>query len=789
MLKNFIVVAIRSLRKNSLYSVINISGLSVGIACSILILLWVRDETSFDKFIPKVDRLHQVWVNATYDGSVQSWNSVPLPSYMEMKSAHAKIVNSAVAGWGAKRLIANGDKRINIQGYYVSEEFLDMFEFPMIEGDRSTVLDDPSSIVISENLAETMFGEGVNPVGQFLKVENASTLQVTGIFKDVPQNSSFQFDYLIPWKHRAAIQQWVRDNQDNWGNYSFQVYVELANASDEQEVEAGIKDILTEKGQDDVPREFFLHPMERWRLHTSFENGVESGGQHEYVSLFSIIAMFILIIACINFMNLATARSERRAKEVGIRKTLGSMRSQLIMQFYGESILISLISYLFAILLVFVALPSYNDLVQKQLHIDFTSVEFWLFSLAIILVTGVISGSYPSLYLSSFNPIKTLKGKIAIGKNANLPRRILVMLQFGFAVILIISTIVILKQIDLAKSRDIGYNQEGLISMTLTDDITKNYDVIKNELKRKNLITNMVRSNSRVTSINSNNFLGWPGKPESQKVMFVTVVTGYDYAETVGAKMLYGRDFSKEFASDSSAIVINKSALDLMNIEGDPIGTQLDLWGEKRNLIGVIDNIMMGSPYDEVRPMFMIIDDWGGSVTLRLRATSDMQATLSGVQEVFEQYNPAYPFEYEFADVAFERKYTTINLTRKLSTVFAFLTVFITGLGLFGLASYTAQQRIKEIGIRKVLGASVTSLVGLMSIDFAKLVLVAFVISAPIAYWLLHNYLQRYTVRTSLDWWIFALTGIIALLFAIVVVVNQARRAALANPASSLRSE
>ena len=299
----------------------------------------------------------------------------------------------------------------------------------------------------------------------------------------------------------------------------------------------------------------------------------------------------------------------------------------------------------------------------------------------------------------------------------------------------------------------------------------------------------MTRSNSRVTDINSNNFLGWPGKPESEKVMFVTVVTGYDYAETMGASILMGRDFSKEFATDSSAIVVNKSALDLMGLEGNPIGTQLDLWGDKRPLVGVIDNIMMGSPYEEVRPMFMIIDDWGGAVTIRLPATANIQVTLAGIQEVFEQYNPAYPFEYEFADTAFERKYTTINLTRKLSTIFALLTIFITGLGLFGLASFTAQQRIKEIGIRKVLGATVPSLVGLISKDFTRLVLISFVVAAPVSYFLLQDYLQRYTIRTSLDWWIFGITGVLALLFALIVVVNQARRAALSNPASSLRSE
>lgn len=788
MLKNFILVTLRNLRRNTLYSVINISGLSIGIACSVLILLWVQDETSFDKFIPKVNKIHQVWVNASFDNSVQSWNSVPLPTYMEMKEAHAKISNSVVTGWGGDRLIVNGDLRIMKHGYFASEEFLDVFEFPMVIGDRSTVLDDPSSIVISESLAESLF-KNEDPVGKFLKVDDASTLQVTGIFKDVPENSTFQFDYLIPWKHREATQQWVRDNTTNWGNYSFQVYLELNGDADELEVEESVKGMLMEKGEDDIERAFFLHPMKRWRLHSNFENGVEAGGQHEYVTLFTAIAMFILIIACINFMNLATARSEKRAREVGIRKSLGSRRSQLIFQFYGESIVISIISYLIAVFLVIVLLPSYNNLVDKSLLIDFQSSQFWMFSLGIILVTGVVSGSYPSLYLSSFNPIKTLKGKVSVGKNANLPRKILVVFQVGVAVILIVGTIVIVKQIDLAKSRDLGYDQEGLITIPGTEETLENYDVIKQELIRKGAILNMTRANSSVTNISSNNFLGWPGKPESQRVMFVTIVANYDYAETVGAKMLMGRDFSKEFATDTAAIIVNQAALDVMELE-NPIGTQLDLWGQNRTLVGVIDNILMGSPYEQVRPMFIILDDWGyGNMTLRMPATNDVQASLGQIQEVFEQYNPAYPFEYRFTDVDFERKYTTINLTRNLATIFAFLTIFITGLGLFGLASYMAEQRIKEIGIRKVLGASVSNLVRLISIDFAKLVMIGFVIFSPVAYFGLDQYLGRYTIRTSIDWWIFALTGIVALAFALAVVINQARRAALANPARSLRSE
>lgn len=788
MLKNFMLVTLRNLRRNTLYSVINISGLSIGIACSILILLWVQEETSFDKFIPKVNKIHQVWVNAEFDNSVQSWNSVPLPTYEGMKGAHAKIANSAVAGWGATRLITLGDQRIMKPGYFVSEEFLDMFEFPMSIGDRSTVLDDPSSIVISEELAKALF-KNEDPIGAFLKIDDESTLQVTGVFKDIPQNSTFQFDYLIPWKHREATEQWVKDSKENWGNYSFQVYLELTGDEDGPEVEESIKSMLSEKGEDDIERSFFLHPMNRWRLHSNFENGVESGGQHEYVTLFTAIAMFILVIACINFMNLATARSEKRAREVGIRKSLGSRRSQLIFQFYGESVVISLISYLIAIVLVLLLLPSYSELVDKELFLDFESNQFWSFSLLIILVTGVVSGSYPSLYLSSFNPIATLKGKVSIGKNANLPRKVLVIFQVGIAVLLIVSTIVIVKQIDLAKSRDLGYNQEGLITISGTEDIVDNYDIIKQELTRKGAILNMTRSNSNVTSINSNNFLSWPGKPESQRVMFVTIVANYDYAETLGADMLMGRDFSKEFATDTAAIVVNKAALDIMQLE-NPIGTQLELWGQNRTLVGVVDNVLMGSPYEQVRPMFVILDDWGtGVVTLRIPPTDNMQASIGKIQEVFEQYNPAYPFEYRFTDVDFERKYTDINLTRNLATIFAFLTIFITGLGLFGLASYMAEQRIKEIGIRKVLGASVSNLVGLISKDFAKLVILGFVIFSPLAYFGLDQYLGRYAIRTSLDWWIFALTGIIALAFALLIVINQARRAALANPASSLRSE
>lgn len=786
MLKNYFLITIRSLFKNPVYSLINILGLAIGIVCTILILLWVSDELSYNSFLPKYNRLYQVWVNAHFDRKVNSWRSVPLPTYEAMKDADTKIKNSCVIGWGSKHLLTVNDSRINSDGYWVSEEFLEMFEYPLKKGDKSTVLDDPNSIVISETLAQTLFGDK-EPVGQTIKIDDESEVVVTGILYDLPSNSSLEFDLLLPWKLREQTQQWVRENKSNWGNYSFQIMIELDEPASAVSVESNIKDLLTKNGQDDIKREFFIHPLEKWRLYSTFENGIASGGRSDYVQLFTAIAFLIILIACINFMNLATARSEKRAREVGIRKSVGSGRKELIFQFLGESLFISFISYAIAILISLLLLPFYNNLVDKQLFLDFSSSQFWIFSLIIIFVTGLVSGSYPAFYLSSFQPVKVLKGKVSVGKNTSTPRKVLVILQFGFSIILIIGTIVIIKQIQLAKDRALGYNQEKLISVYKTDALDKNFESLKAELLQSGAVESVTVSNSRITEINSNNFLGWPGKPEDLRVIFTTVVTGYDYCKTMGIDILMGRDFSEDYKSDTAAIIINKAALELMDLEEPILGTQLDLWGQKRELIGVIDNVLMGSVYTEIKPMFMMIDDWGGSITLRLNG--DIQQALSTTETIFKRYNPAYPFEYTFMDVQYERKFTTINLTSRLANLFAILTIVITGLGLFGLAAYTAEQRTKEIGIRKVLGASVKGLIALMSTDFAKLVLTAFILAAPLGWYLLNEYLERYPIRTEVSWWIFPLTGLIAIIFAILIVSTQALKAAMANPAKSLRNE
>lgn len=787
MLKNYLLTALRNFTKNKFYTFINVFGLSIGITCSLLILLWVYDEMTFDRFIPKSDRLYQVWVNSDYNDQINTWRSVPLPTYEGLKTRDNAIKNTAVTDWGGDHLLTVGNKKLMMQGYNASEEFLEMFEFPLKYGDAATVLDDPSSIVITESTAQAFFGDE-DPINKVIRVDDKGDLKVAGVLYDLPKNSSFDFDYLLPYKYWRSIIPWVVENEDNWGNYSFQVWVELDDPENLETANAGIKELLQEHGEADLKPELFLYPMERWRLYSNFEDGKEKGGMSDFVQLFSLIAVFIIVIACINFMNLSTARSEKRAKEVGIRKSVGSHKSHLVLQFLAESSIISLVAFAFAILFTQLVLPFYNNMVEKELFIDYSSWQFWMFSLILIALTGIVSGSYPAFYLSSFKPILVLKGSTQAGRKAGMPRKVLVTLQFAISIFLIIATMLIYEQIQLVKNRQLGYNQENLITIELNDELKKNYQPLKTELLQSNLIEAATISNSPVYRIQSNNFLGWPGKPEEQRVIFTTITCQYDYAKTMGVKVLEGRDFSEDFVSDSTAIIVNKAAMDLMQLE-DPIGTELELWGKKRTLVGIVDNILMGSPYQEIKPLFMIMDDWGGYITMRLRPTSDLQASLKDIEQIYNRYNAAYPFSYEFADLEFQQKFSTIEMTNRLASIFASLAIFITGLGLFGLAAFTAEQRTKEIGVRKVLGATVMNIITLMSTDFSRLVVVAFLLTAPVAWWLLNLYLERYPVRIDIQWWVFPVTGLLVLAFALFIVTSQALRAAHANPATSLRDE
>jgi putative ABC transport system permease protein len=788
MLHNYFKIAFRNLTKNSVYSFINIGGLSIGIASSVLIALWVADEYSYDRFHTNYDHIYKVYGSQTWAQGVGTSNSMPYPLKEALKDKSSQIKHVVMTNWGEGNMLQVGDKRLNEMGLSASEDFFKIFSFDMVRGDPNTALNDPSSIVITESTAKTFFGDQ-DPINQLIKVDNGQELKVTGVVKDVPKQSFFEFDYVLPFSYYEATQSWVRNGKNSWDNNSFQMYVQLQPGTEEASVNNSIQDIIKKNNPKAPTSQLFLHHISKWRLYSNFENGKISGGMIEYVKLFTAIAVFVLLIACINFMNLATAKSESRAREVGIRKSVGSRRKELIFQFLGESILITFIASLIAFMLVELLLPSYNVLVNKNVAINYSNPWLWVIAAGAVLFIGIVSGSYPAFYLSAFQPVKVLKGKVTVGKGASTPRKVLVTLQFGFSIFLIIGTVVIYQQIMHVKGRDMGYDRENLIQIWTNNELETNFEAVRSELVRTGVIKSVCKSNSPITSIFSNNEVTWNGMNIEQRVAFSTIATEYDYAETMGVKMLQGRDFSRDFKSDSSAVVINQAAADFMEME-NPIGQKIKLWGGDLEIIGVMQNVVMNSPYEPVEPLTMLfIPSWSSTVTVRLNKTNDLKASINTVEGVFKKLNPNYPFEYRFADTDFEKKFSSINLISRLATIFASLAIIITCLGLFGLAAFTAEQRTKEVGIRKVMGASVSSLVMLISKDFSKLVIFGFLISAPIAWWFLNNFLERYPYRTEIAWWMLPLAGLTALVLALVIVSTQAIRSAVVNPVHSLRSE
>ncbi|MBK8292182.1 MAG: ABC transporter permease [Flammeovirgaceae bacterium] len=795
MLRNYLKIAFRSLARNSVYSFINIVGLSIGITCSILILLWVADELTFDTYFSKHNTIYQVKQNSKVDSGISTRPFIPLPLFEILQQQDSRIKNAAIT-INQTALLTVGDRKITKNGLDVSESFLEIFDFQMIYGNLETALTSPRSIVLTQSTAKALFGTD-DALGKMVqvKIENDEELKVTGIIADPPNNISFRVDFLLPFTYFEATSVWVQYAKNNWNNNAFFTYVELQPGVDKADVDNTIRDLIKKHHPEGSEREIFLHGMNRWRLHNNFENGKESGGLITYVQLFSGIAIFILIIACINFMNLATARSEHRTREVGIRKSVGSNRKQLILQFLGESIMISTIAFILSIVLVELTLPLYNIFINKQLTINYASPLLWSLGIGLVLVTGLLAGSYPAFYLSSFKPIKVLKGKLVAGKNASVPRQVMVTLQFGFSILLIIGTIVIYKQIQYLKGRELGYDRENLMMVWSTSDIEKNFAPLKQELVNTGAAVSVCKSNSPITNIFASSPVdSWPGMLPGQRVEVTNIATEYDYTKTMGIRMLQGRDFSENFKSDTAAIILNKTAVETLNLT-EPIGQTIQMWGSQWNIIGVMDDVLMGSGSTQIGPLVVTMDPtWSSTITVRLPnqlqgESSNLAASLKKVEDVFKKYNPDYPFEYRFADEEFEKKFTSMNMISDLASSFTVLAIFITCLGLFGMAAFSAEQRTKEIGIRKVMGASVASLMILLTKDFSRLVIIAFVITSPIAWYATTDFLKQYSLRIEVPLWVFQLAGLVALVLTILIVSTQALRAAKANPSQSLRSE
>jgi putative ABC transport system permease protein len=789
MLRNYLTITFRNLLKNPVFSFINIAGLSIGLTCTILILLWVYDEINYNQYFPKYDHIAQLRLNTAFDKGISTGISMPFPLKDALLAQDKRIIRAARTNWGENALMAVGEKKVNKMGLWVTESFFDIFDHEFIKG-TPRALDDPKSLVLTESMAKALFGDE-DPINKMVLVDNKEELKVTGVVKNLPENSTFSmFAFYMPYSYYELTQAWVPKVRDQWDSNVSQVFVELEPGANIEEVSASIEKIIADHHKDLGNTSLFLQPMSRWRLFANFTDGKEAGGLILYVRLFSGIAIFILIIACINFMNLATARSERRAREVGIRKCVGSRRKDLIFQFVGESVLLALAAFLVALVLVELSMPFYNLLVSKHLEINYTSGYFWAASLGLTVATGIVAGSYPAFYLSSFRPVQVLKGRISTGRGPTTPRQVLVTMQFGFSILLVIASVVVYQQIDHLRKRDTGYDKENLLLMWTTADIEKNYQPLKTELLASGLVESICKSNSPVTSIFSTNTMqDWPGRQPGQRIDFTTIATEYDYTKTLGIKLLEGRDFSPEHASDTTAMLINQATVDVLKLE-NPIGTRLRMFDTDYEVIGIMENTLMGVAHRPIDPMVLVLmPDWSSTISVRLTGSGDIKERVAGVQKIFQKYNPAFPFEYRFADQEFQRKFSYFDMIGRLSGGFTVLALLITALGIFGLASFAAEQRSKEISVRKVMGATVASLVVLMTRDFSRLVLIAFMIAAPLGWYFMNEFLQRYPYRIDIQWWVLPAAGISAWILTLVIVTTQAAKTATANPVQALRSE
>ncbi|HUS02169.1 MAG TPA: ABC transporter permease [Chitinophagaceae bacterium] len=788
MLNNYLKIALRHIKKNKGYAFINMIGLSLGMACAILILLWVNDEVQYNTFQKNYNTLYQVIENQTYEGKTYTFSALPGPFAPAIKQELPEVKYAARTDWGNKVLFSAGEKNIYEPGFFADPDFLKMFSFKIIKGDTSKMLTDPTSIVITNKMAEKFFGKD-DPIGKTLKVNNEKEFTVVGLVKEPPLNSTIKFSWLAAFKIHQDRNQWLQ----GWNSNGIQSFVQLKEGTDPKPVNAKLKDFISKKDTSAIAKPFLL-AMKDWRLRSRFEDGKYAGGRIEYVRMFSIIGLLIIIIACINFMNLATARSEQRAREVGVRKVLGAGRGILIKQFFGESIMMAFAAMIVAAVIVFLVLPSFNTLVEKKLAFDVTNPVLWAGLPLLALVCGAIAGSYPSLYLSSFNPATVFKG-LRIGKNSATVyiRKGLVITQFVISIVLIISTIIIYRQIEHVKDRQLGYNKENIIYFSLKGKMNEHFPTLQQSLLSTGVVENAAMSNSRVLNVGSSSGdFAWQGKtPKSELLVSMDWVTP-QYISTMGMKLSSGRDFYPGITSDSSSIIINETFAKIMgkkNAVGEIIRRD-DGRGKPLKVVGVVKDFIFNDMYKKPDPLILFCDTSNvGTMLVRLKSNQNIQQQLAKVENVIKANTPGYPFESKFLDEDFNNLFKSEMLIGKLSRLFALLTILISCLGLLGLAAYTAERRTKEIGIRKVLGATVVNVITLLSKDFLRLVAISSVVAFPLAWWMMNKWLQDFAYRINISLWVFVIAGVLAVAIALFTVSFQAIKAAIANPVKSLRTE
>ncbi|WP_332002197.1 ABC transporter permease [Chitinophaga sp.] len=791
MLKNYIKITFRHLWKNKTYNFLNIFGLAIGLACAGVIFLWVEDEVTYDNSHIKKDRIYQVWENWNYGGDIRTFTSTPAPMAEAMKTEIPGIMRTCRASEGGNNVLFTfGDKKMYASGMYVDASLFNIFTFPFIEGNAANPFPQLYSIVITEKTARKFFGDTRNLIGKTITIDNAQPYVISGVIKDIPENSSIKFEWVAPFEIYFNQNAYLK----NWGANSVDTYVELAPHINVAGINSKLQHFI-EAHSPGAINHAFLFNMNDWRLHDQFTNGKQSGGRIEYVRLFSLIAWIILFIACINFMNLATARSEKRAKEVGVRKVMGAGKNKLIIQFISEALFMSVLAAALAVLLLFLVLPGFNALVDKHLSIGLDQPMHLIWLLGITVVCGVLAGSYPSLYLSSFNPVFVLKGIKAKTGSAAFIRKGLVIAQFSISIILIICTAIIYQQIQHVKKRNLGLNKDNLISMQVQGTMKQNFDAIKAALLTTGVVQNVALADMfTLYGGNNTSDISWEGKPATENILISQREISPEFIRTTGMKIVAGNDFKPVAAANGMDVLVTESLEQLMG-KGSAVGkTIITPITEDSSLhsrvAGVVKNYVYGNMYGTPDPVVFYCRSNNASLMyVRMNDDADKETALHEISRVMQQMNPAYPFTYQFVDDQFNAMFTNETLMQQLSRLFATLAIMISCLGLFGLAAYTAERRTKEIGIRKVLGASVSGITRLLSADFLKLVGIASLIAFPVAWYTMDQWLQKFPYRVSIHYWVFLLAGVAAMLIALLTISFQSIKAALMNPVNSLKAE
>jgi putative ABC transport system permease protein len=789
MIKNYIKIAWRNIKRHKGFSLINAGGLSLGMASCLLLLLYVNYHLNFDKQFDNLDRIYIIQNNQPGDGKIYTFTSTPAPMADAIKTQVPGVETvGRLCSYTAGGLLTYKDNGFKKDGLFVDQSLLSIFKYRFLQGSAAHALTQPNSIVITKDLAIALFGKE-DAINKVIKRNDKTALTVTGVVENPAPNITFKFDYLLPWAVFENEQSWVKTA--GWGSNFCRTFVKLKDPGYFNQADKVVRSLIS-KNHDGDKSSAMLFPYGQLHLHSTFENGKSVGGMISQIHLFEILALCILLIACVNFMNLSTARSEERAKEVGIRKAIGSGRKMLIWQFISESVLLCLFSMVAAIILLLAVIPSFNNLLNIQLSVPYQEWYFWVGLLSMAALTGLISGSYPAFYLSSFNPIKVLKGTFKAGAGGLPVRKVLVVVQFVFAVFLIASTICIYRQIKFVQDKSIGYDKGSLIQVKAEGNLSNKSDVLINQLKSAGVIKYATTLSQDITTDGNNTWdVSWPGKQGDQRVLFDNFRTGFDFSKTTGVKLIAGRDFSHEYPADTAGktVMINETAAKLMNLK-NPVGSIIKIWDQPITIVGVYKDFVWGSPYQKTAPMFSTYSGANSSmIAMRLNDKNSISNNIEAIERQLKAMNPAYPPSVSFVDADFEKKFQNEKLLGILANLFGGLAIVISCLGLFGLAAYAAEQRTKEIGVRKVLGASVGNLAAMLSKDFMKLVTIAIVIAVPLSVYALNKWLQNYEYRIALSWWILALAGVITIAIALITVSYQAIKAALSNPVKSLRSE